>query len=173
MIAPSGGFFSTAASSRNSSTSSCRRSAQRETAFGKRSTVPALNRSAPVLKPVVCNALIAESVRRRVAGEPVKVAAKSDRSPSPTVRRLRAPLFRHKHNWISNSSKELVALKNEKVGDAVAPSGAPASAPPRATRSMTPDEIMEAATIPFQCGERLFDAAMLSGNVKGWGCLNG
>jgi hypothetical protein len=79
-------------SSRNSWTSSCRRSARRETTFGKRSTVPTLNRSAPVLKPVVSNALIAESLRRRVPAEPVKVAAKFDRSPSPTVRRLRAPM---------------------------------------------------------------------------------
>jgi hypothetical protein len=51
-----------------------------------------LNRSAPILKPVVSSALIAESVRRRVAADPVKVAAKTDRSPRPTVRRLRAPM---------------------------------------------------------------------------------
>jgi hypothetical protein len=37
------------------------------------------NRSAPILKPVVSSALIAESVRRRVAAGPVRVAAKSER----------------------------------------------------------------------------------------------
>ncbi len=51
-----------------------------------------MKRSAPILMPVVNSALIAESVRRRVAAEPVRVAAKSDRSPRPTVRRLREPM---------------------------------------------------------------------------------
>ena len=50
-----------------------------------------MKRSAPSLKPVESSALIAESVRRRVAGEPLKLAAKSERSPRPTVLRLRAP----------------------------------------------------------------------------------
>ena len=74
-----------------SSSSSRRRSARRETTLGTRRAAPTLKRSAPSLKPVERSALIAERVRRRVAGEPLKLAAKSERSPMPTVRRLRAP----------------------------------------------------------------------------------
>jgi hypothetical protein len=92
MMARSRGFFSTAVSSRKSSISSRRRSARRETTLGSRNAAPTLKRSAPILKPVVSSALIAESVRRRVAAEPVSVAAKSERSPRPTVRRLRDPM---------------------------------------------------------------------------------
>jgi hypothetical protein len=91
MIARSRGFFSTAVSSRKSSISSRRRSARRETTLGNRSAAPTLKRSAPILKPVVSRALIAESVRRRVAAEPVRVAAKSDGRPAQ-LRRLRAPM---------------------------------------------------------------------------------
>jgi hypothetical protein len=50
-----------------------------------------LNRSAPSLKAVESIALIADRVRRRAAREPLKLAAKSERSPRPIVRRLRAP----------------------------------------------------------------------------------
>src|SRR5450759_5497906 len=59
MIARSRGLFSTAVSRRKSSISSRRRSARRETTFGSRSAAPTLNRSAPILKPVVSSALIA------------------------------------------------------------------------------------------------------------------
>jgi hypothetical protein len=53
---------------------------------------PQRAQSAPILKPFVGSALIPQTVRQRVAAEPVRLAAESERSPRPIVGKLSDPM---------------------------------------------------------------------------------
>lgn len=83
-------------------------------------------------------------------------------------------IARHRKNHWGAAKKVLDAMAAEpesSLASAKQVSGAPKSAPNYATLSMSPAEIVQAATLLFQRGEKLFDAALSTGNVKD--ALNG